>query len=59
MAVRDARDMLPGHAAPWAYDAGRRLALVTELAQDVFCPARPAPPPSASLVQAVLEAAGS
>jgi FAD/FMN-containing dehydrogenase len=59
MAVRDARDKLPAHDGAWAYDAGRRLALVTAAARDMFRPQRPAPPPSAALVAAVLAAAGS
>ena len=58
MAVRDARDRLPPHDGAWAYDAGRRLALVSEAARDAFRPRRPAPPASAAIVAAVLEAAG-
>jgi hypothetical protein len=59
MAVRDARDKLPAHGAAWAYDAGRRLALVTTAGREMFRPPRPAPPPSAALVAAVLAAARS
>ena len=36
MAGRDARDALPAHEGAWAYDAGRRLALVTPAAREVF-----------------------
>jgi FAD/FMN-containing dehydrogenase len=59
MAVRDARDKLPAHDAAWAYDAGRRLALVTTAAREMFRPRHSAPPPSAALVAAVLAAAAS
>jgi FAD/FMN-containing dehydrogenase len=56
MAGRDARDKLTAQGAPWAYDAGRRLALVGEPARDIFRPARSAPPVNAA---PVLAAAGS
>ena len=57
MAGRDARVTLPAHEGPWAYDAGRRLALVTPAAREALAPARPAPPASPALVAAVVEAA--
>ena len=53
---RVARDLLPGHAGPWAYDAGRRLAFVS--ADDPLVPARPAAPAAAALVAAVIGAVG-
>ncbi|HEY3612460.1 MAG TPA: hypothetical protein VGK92_02080 [Gaiellales bacterium] len=59
MAMRDARDKLPGHGAPWAYDAARRLALVTEPARELFRPSRPARSPGAELVRAVVQAASA
>jgi FAD/FMN-containing dehydrogenase len=56
MAGRDARNALPAHEGRWAYDAGRRLALVTPAAREVFAPARSAPPASPEIVAAVLGA---
>jgi FAD/FMN-containing dehydrogenase len=56
MRARDARSALPQHEGAWAYDAGRRLALVTPAASDVFAPVRSAPPASHELVAAVLGA---
>jgi FAD/FMN-containing dehydrogenase len=56
MAGRDARLALPQHDGAWAYDAGRRLALVTPAARELFLPARPAPPASAELVAKLLGA---
>jgi FAD/FMN-containing dehydrogenase len=55
MASRDAHVTLPAHPGPWAYDAGRRLALVARDAR--LTPARPASPPSPELVAAVVAAA--
>lgn len=57
MAGRAARAALPPHDGPWAYDAGRRIALVAPTASATFAPERPAPAPSAELVAAVLGAA--
>jgi FAD/FMN-containing dehydrogenase len=59
MAGRDARERLPAHDAAWAYDAGRRLALVSEPARELFRPQRPAEAASAALVEAVVKAASS
>jgi FAD/FMN-containing dehydrogenase len=59
MAGRDARAALPEHEGAWAYDAGRRLALVTPAAREVLAPARPAPPARLDIVAAVLCAAGT
>ena len=57
LAGRDARVSLPRVDTPWAYDAGRRLALVADAAVAVqIAPHRPAPPPSAALVARVREA---
>jgi hypothetical protein len=56
MRGRDARLALPQHEGAWAYDAGRRLALVTPAARDVFAPVRSAPPATGELVRAVLDA---
>jgi FAD/FMN-containing dehydrogenase len=56
MRGREARVALPAHAGPWAYDAGRRLALVAAAAREAFAPPRPAPPPTAELVAAVIGA---
>jgi FAD/FMN-containing dehydrogenase len=56
MTARTARIALPAHEGAWAYDAGRRLALVTPAARDVLAPARSAPPASPELVAAVLGA---
>jgi len=56
MASRDARVRLPAHEGAWAYDAGRRLALVTPDARAAFAPQRPAPPVSAEFAAAVLGA---
>jgi len=57
MAARDARRTLPSHGGPWAYDAGRRLALIAAAARASFAPARPAPPASGETVAAVIAAA--
>jgi len=57
MAGRDARVTLPAHEGAWAYDAGRRLALVTPGARDALAPVRPAPPAGPELVAAVVGAA--
>jgi hypothetical protein len=57
MAGRDARVTLPAHEGAWAYDAARRLALVTPAAREALAPARPAPPAGPELVAAVLGAA--
>jgi hypothetical protein len=59
MAGRDARSALPSHDGPWAYDAGRRLALIGAAARASFAPARTAPPASAETVAAVIAAAGA
>jgi FAD/FMN-containing dehydrogenase len=56
MKGRKARILLPAHVGAWAYDAGRRLALVTPAAREMLSPARPAPPASPELVAAVLGA---
>jgi len=48
---------LPAHEGAWAYDAGRRLALVTPAARDALAPVRPAPPAGPELVAAVVGAA--
>jgi hypothetical protein len=56
MTGRKARVILPAHEGAWAYDAGRRLALVTPAAREMLAPARPAPAPSPELVAAVLGA---
>jgi FAD/FMN-containing dehydrogenase len=56
MTARAARIALPAHEGAWAYDAGRRFALVTPAARDVLAPARSAPPASPELVAAVLGA---
>jgi hypothetical protein len=57
LAGRDARVSLPQVDTPWAYDAGRRLALVADAAVAVqIAPHRPAPPPSPALVARVREA---
>jgi FAD/FMN-containing dehydrogenase len=56
MSGRDARIALPEHEGAWAYDAGRRLALVTPAAREVFAPARSASPATPELVAAVLRA---
>lgn len=56
MAGRDARVALPQHDGAWAYDAGRRLALVTPAAREVFLPSRSAPPASPELIARVLAA---
>ena len=53
MTGRVAREVLPGLAGAWAYDAGRRLALGEAPAS-----ARPAPPPARALVDAVIDAVG-
>jgi hypothetical protein len=56
MAVRDARSALPERAGQWAYDAGRRLALIAGADRHALATERPARPPSAELVAAVLDA---
>jgi FAD/FMN-containing dehydrogenase len=56
MSGRDARTALPRNEGGWAYDAGRRLALVTPAAREVFAPARAAPPATPELASAVLRA---
>ena len=56
MPGHEARVALPAHAGAWAYDAGRRLALVTADARAAFVPQRPAPPASAVFVADVLAA---
>ena len=53
MTGRVAREVLPTHTGPWAYDAGRRLVY-----GDGLAPARPAPPPADELVAAVIDAVG-
>jgi FAD/FMN-containing dehydrogenase len=58
MASRDARVALPAHTGAWAYDAGRRLALVAPGAREALAPARTAPPASDELVAAVVAAVG-
>jgi FAD/FMN-containing dehydrogenase len=57
MAGREARVRLPSHEGAWAYDAARRLALVTPAAREALAPVRAAPPASPELVAAVVEAA--
>jgi FAD/FMN-containing dehydrogenase len=56
MTGRVARTALPTHESAWAYDAGRRLALVSPAAREVVAPARSAPPASPEVVAAVLGA---
>jgi FAD/FMN-containing dehydrogenase len=56
MAVRDARFVLPERAGEWAYDAGRRLALIAAADRHALASERPARPASAELVAAVLGA---
>jgi FAD/FMN-containing dehydrogenase len=56
MAGRDARVVLPAHAGAWAYDAGRRLALVAAADREALAPLRSAPPADGGLVAAVLGA---
>jgi hypothetical protein len=56
MAGRDAVGVLSARPGPWAYDAGRRLALVAAADRRALVPARPAPPAPAELVAAVLGA---
>ena len=58
MASRDARSALPAHAGPWAYDAGRRLALLAPEPRGALTPARSAKPASPELVANVLRAVG-
>ncbi|MDX6598443.1 MAG: hypothetical protein QOE87_2330 [Gaiellales bacterium] len=58
MTSRDAHVALPAHPGPWAYDAGRRLALVSPDAREALAPARSAQPPRADLVAAVVAAVG-
>ncbi len=57
MAGREARVRLPSHDGAWAYDAARRLALVTPAAREALAPVRAAAPASPELVAAVVEAA--
>lgn len=59
MPGRTARETLPAHSGAWAYDAGRRLALVSAEARAALAPRRPSPPASPELVTAVLGAAGA
>ncbi len=59
MPGHSARTALPAHTGPWAYDAGRRLALVEPSARAALTPPRPAAPASAALVAAVLGATGA
>jgi FAD/FMN-containing dehydrogenase len=56
MTGREARTALPAHEGAWAFDAGRRLALITAAAREALAPTRPAPPASPELVAAVLGA---
>jgi hypothetical protein len=56
MKGRDARVALPAHEGAWAYDAGRRLALVTPAAREALAPERSAPPASREVVAGVLGA---
>jgi FAD/FMN-containing dehydrogenase len=56
MASRVAHVALPQHAGAWAYDAGRRLALVSSDAREGFKPWRPAPPADPAFVAAALGA---
>jgi FAD/FMN-containing dehydrogenase len=56
MKGRDARVVLAAHEGAWAYDAGRRFALVTPAAREALAPARSAPPASREVVAAVLGA---
>jgi FAD/FMN-containing dehydrogenase len=58
MAGRRARVVLPAHTGAWAYDAGRRLALVPASDRATFAPERPAPPARGELVAAVIGAVG-
>jgi len=59
MASRDARVALPAHKEAWAYDAGRRLALVEPAGREAIRPARSAGPARAELVARVLGAVGA
>jgi FAD/FMN-containing dehydrogenase len=56
LAGRDARDALPGLDTIWAYDAGRRLALVPHETAARIAPKQSVPPPPAALVERVREA---
>lgn len=58
MAGRVARVVLSEHAGAWAYDAGRRLALVPAADRYAFAPVRSAPPAAPELVAAVIGAVG-
>jgi hypothetical protein len=58
MTERVAREVLPAHPDAWAYDAGRRLALVPAADRPSVAPERPAPPAAAELVAAVVGAVG-
>jgi hypothetical protein len=59
MSGRTARTVLPAHETPWAYDAGRRLALVPRESRSALASPRPAAPPDPARVAAVLAAAGA
>jgi hypothetical protein len=59
MTGRVARSRLPAHEGAWAYDAGRRFALVTPAAREMLSPARPAPSAAPELVAGVLGAVGA
>jgi hypothetical protein len=59
MAGRVARVVLPEHPGTWAYDAGRRLALVSAADRYAFAPRRSAPPAAGELVAAVIGAVGA
>jgi uncharacterized protein (DUF1697 family) len=56
LAGRDARTSLPGLEEPWAYDAGRRLGLVSDAASAAQIAARRGPEPTEELVARVREA---
>jgi FAD/FMN-containing dehydrogenase len=56
LAGRAARVELPALDVPWAYDAGRRLALVERDSVDRVAPPRPGPPAPLALVARVREA---
>ena len=56
MTGREARTALPVHESAWAYDAGRRLALVSPAAREVLAPARSAPPANPDAVLGAVRA---